>query len=77
MRCRTAKPLSYRHSRRRSVVRADAKRGTSTQVKVVAMVIKDPHVVESRQEAERRYAEYMAFHRPWQPGEAQKSGTAE
>jgi hypothetical protein len=38
-----------------------------TQVQVVAVVIKHPGVVESREAAERCYAAYAAFHRPWQP----------
>jgi hypothetical protein len=49
----------------------------SPHVEIVAVVIKDPNVVESREEAERRYAEHAAFHRPWQPGVDNARGAPE
>jgi hypothetical protein len=35
--------------------------------KISFIVVKHPGQVASREEAERRYAKYAAFHRPWQP----------
>jgi hypothetical protein len=31
------------------------------------IICKHPGIVESREQAERLYAKYAAFHRPWQP----------
>ena len=35
--------------------------------RIVSVVFKFPGVVESREEAERHYAAYAKFYRPWQP----------
>jgi hypothetical protein len=44
-------------------------RQPSKEPKIVALVIRDPNTVQNREEAERRYAKFAAFHRPWQRGD--------
>ena len=41
--------------------------GRRAKSKVVSIVLKYPGEVESQEAAERKYAEYAAFYRPWQP----------